>query len=350
MHLLTSNYMSLSPLSTMHPMMKQLGGVQLGGLGQQERRPHLPLDGSSPTRPGPDASLKALLLGNAGNAGASPLKMAAPSSLLQVKTSKDPGARTPSPFSRMIAQRKQNSNLSLADQKMMMNCGSLDSRSSPMPMGGLLRHGAAGQSEAVRAEMNQLVGNQARLPEFRRGGHKQNHGQRKATLDVLPSIDLESEKAVPTSPSRKRNKNKSPSPARNETQSNNLSSPSSKKAKVRSASPDQKGSAAPDAGKAAKTSSATAEQLMSKCKHGRTEEVQHQLCSGFSVDAQDGEGNTLLITACQNNLKKIVKMCLENGADCSIRNDQGHDAMFYAKQQKNTSVQDLINTAIENAE
>ena len=145
----------------------------------------------------------------------------------------------------------------------MMNCGSLDSRSSPMPMvrnspclqlshagwiqGGLLRHGAAGQSEAVRAEMNQLVGNQARLPEFRRGGHKQNHGQRKATLDVLPSIDLESEKAVPTSPSRKRNKNKSPSPARNETQSNNLSSPSSKKAKVRSASPDQKGSAAPGA-------------------------------------------------------------------------------------------------------
>jgi len=347
--------MNLSPLSTMHPMMKQLGGVQLGGLGQQERRPHLPLDGSSPTRPGPDASLKALLLGNAGNAAASPLKMAAPSSLLQVKTSKDPGARTPSPFSRMIAQRKQNSNLSLADQKMMMNCGSLDSRSSPMPMGGLLRHGAAAQSEAVRAEMNQLVGNQARLPEFRRGGHKQNHGQRKQTLDVLPSIDLESEKAVPTSPSRKRNKNKSPSPARNESQSKdqmaNLSSPSSKKAKVRSPSPDQrKGSAAADAGKAAKTSAATAEQLMSKCKHGRTEEVQHQLCSGFSVDAQDGEGNTLLITACCNNLKKIVKMCLENGADCSIRNDQGHDAMFYAKQQKNTSVQDLINAAIENAE
>lgn len=143
-----------------------------------------------------------------------------------------------------------------------MNRGSLDSHSSPMPMvrsspclqlshagwiqGGLLRHGAAGQSEAVRAEMNQLVGNQARLPEFRRGGHKQNHGQRKATLDdiVLPSIDLESENAVPTSPSRKRNKNKSPSSARNETQSNNLSSPSSKKAKVRSASPNQKGSAA----------------------------------------------------------------------------------------------------------
>lgn len=353
-------------------MMKQLGGVQLaaGGLHKNDRRPHL-VDphGAGPTSPftsgnkmAPDPSLKALLLGNKSAPSSVPLRMGHQSVLGEVKMQKEQAARTPSPFSRMIAAKKQCSNLSLADQKMMMGgCGSLG---SPSAMGGVLGRVGA-QSEVLRAEMKQLVANQSKLPEFKRGGHQQNLGQRKATLDVLPSIDLlQSDResvqgpTSPTSPSRKRVANHGnysmPGPEEHHTRSKS-NKKSSKKAKMRSPTPDLKEqlpsspapSPAPGPPRRGSVEADKSEQLMRMCKHGRFEEVQGQLVSGFSVDAQDSEGNTLLITACQNNLKKIVRLCLENDADCLIKNNQGHDALYYCKMHKSASLTDAVTAAIE---
>ena len=38
------------------------------------------------------------------------------------------------------------------------------------------------------------------------------------------------------------------------------------------------------------------------------------------IDAKDAPGNTLLSIACQNNNKRIAKLCLRRGADINTQN------------------------------
>jgi len=53
------------------------------------------------------------------------------------------------------------------------------------------------------------------------------------------------------------------------------------------------------------------------------------LKEGVPVDSTDDHGNSLLILACQNNHKKIVKFLVKNGADTRATNHKGHDATHY---------------------
>jgi len=73
------------------------------------------------------------------------------------------------------------------------------------------------------------------------------------------------------------------------------------------------------------------EKTCSQCRHGRHAEVKQALEKRFPIDAQDKDGNTLLIIACQNNHKKIVKMLMKQGADPKCANHKGRDAGYYAR-------------------
>merc|ERR1711988_699474 len=73
------------------------------------------------------------------------------------------------------------------------------------------------------------------------------------------------------------------------------------------------------------------EKACSQCRHGRYPEVKQALEKGFPINSLDKDGNTLLIIACQNNHKKIVKMLMKHGADPTAKNHKGFDAAHYAK-------------------
>ena len=76
---------------------------------------------------------------------------------------------------------------------------------------------------------------------------------------------------------------------------------------------------------------------------GRFEEVKDRLADGFPIDAQDSKGNTLLITASQNNSKKFVKLCLRNRCDVGVKNQKGHDALYYCNLYQHIALAEYIN-------
>jgi ankyrin repeat protein len=43
----------------------------------------------------------------------------------------------------------------------------------------------------------------------------------------------------------------------------------------------------------------------------------------LDMDAKDVTGNTLLSIACQNNNKRIARLCLRRGADLNTQNVRG---------------------------
>ena len=50
----------------------------------------------------------------------------------------------------------------------------------------------------------------------------------------------------------------------------------------------------------------------------------------IDADLRDAKGNTLLLVACQNGHKRIVKLVLREGADVNATNFQGNTALHYA--------------------
>ena len=70
--------------------------------------------------------------------------------------------------------------------------------------------------------------------------------------------------------------------------------------------------------------------LFSYCRHNRYLELQYHLHSGKDVNIRDRHGNTLLMIACQNNLRSMTKLLLRCGADMDLQNDKGNAALHYA--------------------
>ena len=70
--------------------------------------------------------------------------------------------------------------------------------------------------------------------------------------------------------------------------------------------------------------------LFSYCRHNRYLELQYHLHSGKDVNIRDRHGNTLLMIACQNNLRSMTKLLLRCGADMDLQNDKGNTALHYA--------------------
>ncbi|KAG3100317.1 hypothetical protein PI124_g16974 [Phytophthora idaei] len=72
--------------------------------------------------------------------------------------------------------------------------------------------------------------------------------------------------------------------------------------------------------------------LFSLCRHGKYDEVELLLNSpdwSIGIDAKDATGNTLLSVACQNNNKRIAKLCLRRGADIHTQNLNGQSLLHY---------------------
>ncbi|ETV96995.1 hypothetical protein H310_09843 [Aphanomyces invadans] len=74
------------------------------------------------------------------------------------------------------------------------------------------------------------------------------------------------------------------------------------------------------------------EHIFSLCRHGKYAEVENLLNQPdwtVPIDAKDNAGNTLLSIACQNNNKRIAKLCLRKGADVNTQNLNGQTVLHY---------------------
>jgi hypothetical protein len=86
--------------------------------------------------------------------------------------------------------------------------------------------------------------------------------------------------------------------------------------------------------------------LFALVRHGNTKEVADLLSNSESCGDEfvDQYGNTLLITACQNNRIDIAEYLLSNGANVNAQNFSGNSSLHYACKFRYT---DLINKLIK---
>lgn len=69
--------------------------------------------------------------------------------------------------------------------------------------------------------------------------------------------------------------------------------------------------------------------IFSLTRHNHYSEVERLLDHGFSANLQDIHGNTVLIIACQNGLKRLAKLALRRGADIDMQNYNGNTALHF---------------------
>ncbi len=86
----------------------------------------------------------------------------------------------------------------------------------------------------------------------------------------------------------------------------------------------------PSSAERPKTASPRTEQAFSFCRHNRNKELAEMLENGFDPDRKDANGNSLLIVAAQNNLKRAAKLLISHGADLDATNSRGQTALHYA--------------------
>ena len=72
------------------------------------------------------------------------------------------------------------------------------------------------------------------------------------------------------------------------------------------------------------------EHVFSMARHNRCDEVERALEGGMPADEKDMHGNSVLIIAAQNNLKRMLKIALRGGADVNHQNDRGNTSLHYA--------------------
>ena len=74
------------------------------------------------------------------------------------------------------------------------------------------------------------------------------------------------------------------------------------------------------------------EQLCSCVRHGEYpnfEQMMEEFEGELPIDFTDDVGNTLLMVACQNGSKRMVKLCLRKGSDLNKQNTNGHTCLHY---------------------
>jgi len=60
--------------------------------------------------------------------------------------------------------------------------------------------------------------------------------------------------------------------------------------------------------------------VFSAARHNRVDSVAYMLDQGVGVNARDEQGNTVLLIACQNGLKRMAKLALRRGANINAQN------------------------------
>lgn len=87
------------------------------------------------------------------------------------------------------------------------------------------------------------------------------------------------------------------------------------------------------------------ETIMSLCRHGKYDEIEEKLNSPdwtLPIDAKDAKGNTLLSIACQNDKRRILKLCLRKGADINTQNINGQTPLHFCHAYNFTSLADYL--------
>jgi ankyrin repeat protein len=83
--------------------------------------------------------------------------------------------------------------------------------------------------------------------------------------------------------------------------------------------------------------------LFSKIRHNRIEYVKQIISNDkLNPNVRDNNGNTMLHSCCQNNLKKLAILLIEFGVDVNATNKKGLTALDYCENYKFTSVGDIM--------
>ena len=68
----------------------------------------------------------------------------------------------------------------------------------------------------------------------------------------------------------------------------------------------------------------------SLARHNRYDVLKQLLTTGeLQVEERDAKGNTILLVACQNGLRRIAKLALRHGASMDTQNDAGNTALHF---------------------
>eukprot|EP00957_Ditylum_brightwellii_P173796 13231082-Ditylum_brightwellii.AAC.1 len=70
--------------------------------------------------------------------------------------------------------------------------------------------------------------------------------------------------------------------------------------------------------------------IFSFARHNKVKEVEDLLIRGVPVNATDENGNTILLTGCQNGSKRIAKLALRCGANINACNNRGNTALHFS--------------------
>ncbi|CAN0077649.1 unnamed protein product, partial [Sphacelaria rigidula] len=71
------------------------------------------------------------------------------------------------------------------------------------------------------------------------------------------------------------------------------------------------------------------EDIFSYARHNRVQDVERMLDQGVPADVRDAHGNTILIVACQNGHKRVLKAALRRGANANATNARGNTALHF---------------------
>jgi ankyrin repeat protein len=70
--------------------------------------------------------------------------------------------------------------------------------------------------------------------------------------------------------------------------------------------------------------------VFSLARNNRYDALKQLAANGdLPVEVRDAKGNTLLLVACQNGLKRLVKLLLRHGADINAQNNAGNTALHF---------------------
>lgn len=84
------------------------------------------------------------------------------------------------------------------------------------------------------------------------------------------------------------------------------------------------------------------ENIFTLARNGRAHEIQNLFRGGIDPDSMDKHGNTILILACQNDRKNVVKLCLQYNAEINWKNNNGRSGLYFAILYKYRKLEDYL--------